>query len=113
MLLEDVVKLVKANPDAQFILVNGIGYLGSPLGRQNSDLPPNYFIEISRLSAVLQSEIRQLLDNLGSDRVVFGTGMPLKYPDPALVKLEVLEATEEEKEAIRWKNAAKLLENKV
>ena len=109
VLLEDVIQLVKAHPDAHFILLNGIGYVNSLLGRQNGNLPPNYFIEISRLSAVLQSEIRQLLDSLGSDRIVFGTGMPFCYPDPALVKLEVLEATKEEQEAIRWKNAARLL----
>ena len=113
VLLQDVAQLVKAHPDAHFILLNGIGYVNSPLGQQDSSLPPNYFIEISRLSAVLQSEIRQLLDNLGSDRVVFGTGIPFKYPDPALVKLEALEATENEQEAIRWRNAARLLGNEV
>ena len=113
VLLEDVAQLVKTHPDTQFILLNGIGYLNSPLGQQNSNLPQNYFIEISRLSAVLQSEIRQLLNNLGSDRVVFGTGMPFNYPDPALVKLEVLEATEDELEAMRWRNTARLLGNEV
>jgi len=107
--LEEVVQLVKAHPEAQFILLNGLGYINFPLGQKGSDLPANYVLEISRLSAVLKAEMRQLLDNLGPDRLVFGTGMPFKYPDPALVKLEVLEATEEEKEQIRWKNAARLL----
>ena len=111
--LDDVSKLVVAHPDAHFILINGARYVGSPLGQQNSDLPPNYCIEISRLSAVRQAAIRQLLDNLGTERIVFGTGMPFKYPDPALVKLEVLEATEEEKEAICWKNATRLLGGEV
>ena len=36
---------------------------------------------------------------------MFGTGMPFKYPDPALVKLEVLEASEADKEKIRSQNA--------
>jgi hypothetical protein len=35
--------------------------------------------------------------------------MCFKYPDPPLVKLEVLDATRAEKERIRWRNAAKLL----
>ncbi len=107
--LDDVAALVKRHPKAKFILVNGIGYTGSALGRADNGLPKNYFIEISRLKAVLRSEIRQLLDTLGRDRVVFGTGMPFKYPDPPLVKLEVLDATRAEKERIRWRNAAKLL----
>ena len=35
--------------------------------------------------------------------------MPFKYPDPALVKLEVLDASEEVKEQIRSRNALALL----
>jgi predicted TIM-barrel fold metal-dependent hydrolase len=107
--LEEIVSLVKACPQAQFILVNGLGFVHSPLGRQDNGLPSNYFIEVSRLSAVLANEIGQLIANLGAERVVFGTGMPFNYPDPALVKLEVLEASEEDKEKIRWRNAATLL----
>jgi len=70
--------------------------------------PPagDYAIEISRLSAVLANEIGQLIKNVGADRVVFGTGMPFNYPDPSLVKMEVLDAGEADKERIRWKNAA-------
>ena len=36
---------------------------------------------------------------------MFGTGMPFNYPDPALVKLEVLDADEADKEKIRSQNA--------
>lgn len=107
--LDEIAGVVKACPQARFILVNGIGFTGSPLGRKDSGLPPNYFIEISRLSAVLANELGQLIANLGPGRIVFGTGMPFNYPDPSLVKLEVLEAGEEVKEQIRWRNAARLL----
>ncbi|MHB1038320.1 MAG: amidohydrolase family protein [Pirellulales bacterium] len=103
--LEEVVQLVKACPKARFILVNGLGYAKSPLG-QDKSLPPNWAIEISRLSALLENEIGQLLASLGPDRLMFGTGMPLNYPDPALLKLEVLDAPEPVKEKIRWQNAA-------
>jgi len=105
----DLAPLVKACPEAQFVFVNGAGFAGSPLGQKDSGLPENYTIEISRLTAVLANEIGQLIGRLGPERVVFGTGMPFNYPDPALVKLEVLDAPEEVKEQIRWKNAAKLL----
>ncbi|MEK7405259.1 MAG: amidohydrolase family protein [Acidobacteriota bacterium] len=107
--LEEIAGLVKACPRAQFILVNGTGFVGSALGRKQSGLPANYFIEISRLAAVLANEIGQLVTNLGAERVVFGTGMPFNYPDPAVLKLEVLEASEDVKDAIRRRNAAKLL----
>ena len=107
--LEEIAAVVTACPRAQFILVNGIGFAGSPLGRGDSGLPANYVIEISRLTAVLANEIGQLLARLGSERIVFGTGMPFNYPDPSLLKLEVLEAGEEVKEKIRWRNAARVL----
>jgi len=107
--LADIAALVKAHPEAKFVLVNGSGFARSALGEADNGLPENYFIGISRLSAVMAAEIRVLMDNLGPDRLVFGTGMPFKYPDPALVKLEVLDATEEEKDAIRSGNAKRLL----
>jgi predicted TIM-barrel fold metal-dependent hydrolase len=103
--LEEIVELVKAHPKARFIFLNGIGYTRCPLGRKDNGLPSNYAIGLSRLSAVLANELGQLITNLGADRVMFGTGMPFNYPDPALVKLEVLDATEYDKEKIRSRNA--------
>ncbi len=103
--LEEIVELVKAHPKARFILLNGIGYTRCPLGRKDNGLGSNYAIELSRLSAVLANELGQLITNLGAERVMFGTGMPFKYPDPALVKMEVLDASETDKEKIRSRNA--------
>jgi uncharacterized protein len=105
----EVAPLVKAKSRARFLLVNGIGFAGSPLVPQQGDAARNCWIEISRLSAVMGDEIGQLLARLGADRVVFGTGMPFTYPDPALVKLEVVKAPVEDKEKVRWRNAAALL----
>jgi len=107
--LEEVAELVKACPQARFILLNGLGYVKSPLGRKDSGLSSNFAIELSRLSALLDNEIGQLITNLGAERVMFGTGMPFSYPDPALLKLEVLEASAPDKEKIRWQNAAACL----
>jgi predicted TIM-barrel fold metal-dependent hydrolase len=103
--LKEIVELVKARPKARFILLNGIGYTRCPLGRKNNDLPTNYAIGLSRLSAVLANELGQLIKNLGAERVMFGTGMPFNYPDPALVKMEVLDASEADKEKILSQNA--------
>ncbi|HQH70682.1 MAG TPA: amidohydrolase family protein [bacterium] len=103
--LEEIAEMVKECPNARFILLNGAGYTGCPLGRKNNSLPNNYAIELSRLSAVLANEMGQLITTLGVERVMFGTGMPFNYPDPALVKLEVLDASEADKEKIRSQNA--------
>lgn len=107
--LEEIVELVKAHPKASFLLLNGLGYTGCPLGRKDNGLPSNYAIELSRLSALLANEIGQLIANLGAERLMFGTGMPFNYPDPAMVKMEVLDASEADKEKIRWHNATQWL----
>jgi uncharacterized protein len=107
--LDDVAALVKACPEAKFLLLSGMGYVRSPLGRAGSGLPANYRIEISRLTAFLDNEIGALIKALGPDRMVFGSGMPFSYPDPALLKLEVLSADPEQKEKIAWRNAAEWL----
>jgi len=109
--LDEIVTLVKAHPKARFILLNGLGFTGSPLGRRDNGLPANYAIELSRLSALLANEISQLIANLGVDRILFGTGTPFNYPDPALVKLEVLDATDSDKEKMRSQNAAAWLQS--
>ena len=108
--LQEIVELVKAHPNARFILLNGVGYIGCPLGRKDNGLPCNYAIELSRLSAVLANELGQLISNIGAERVMFGTGMPFNYPDPALAKLEVVDAGEPDKEKIRGRNAAAWLQ---
>jgi hypothetical protein len=108
--LAEIVAPVKACPEARFLLLNGAGYTGSPLGKKDSSLPANYWIEISRLSALLANEIGTLVTRLGADRVVFGSGMPFKYPDPALLKLEVLDAPTQVREAIQSANAERLLQ---
>jgi predicted TIM-barrel fold metal-dependent hydrolase len=107
--LEEIAGLVKACPKARFILLNGIGYVKSILGQKDNGLPPNYAIEISRLHALIDNEIGQLIVSLGAERLMFGTGMPFSYPDPALLKLEVLSARPEDKERITWQNALKWL----
>lgn len=106
---DEVVTLVRKFPRARFILLNGARYTNSLLGKADNGLPENYWIEISRLRATQADEIGQLLTLLGSERLVFGTGMPFKYPDPALVKLAVLDASSEVKEMIRSGNAARFL----
>ncbi len=105
----DAAGLVKRFPNARFVLLNGAGYTSCTLGQASNGLPANYWIGISRLSAVMQDETRTLMDNLGSDRLLFATGMPMKSPEPPVVKLQVLHATKQEKARLAWRNAKALL----
>src|SRR5262245_21405000 len=107
--LDEVAGLIKACPRARFLIVNGVGFRNTPLGRKMSGLPANYFLEISRLTALLDDELGSLIRDLGPERMVFGTGMPFSYPDPALLKLRVMSGGEEDRERIAWKNVAQWL----
>ena len=103
--LDELVTLVKAIPRARFHILNGLGFLNSPLGRKNNGLPENYCIEISRLNVILNDELETLVANLGPHRLVFGTGMPFSDPDPALARIDVLAPAAEVKAKILWHNA--------
>lgn len=106
---DEVAQLIKAAPSAHFILVNGSGFTGSVLGRGNNGLPANYVVDMARVESAMGNELGRLIENLGEDRVVFGTGIPFHYPGPALAKMEILAQSPAVKQKIEWHNAAKLL----
>ncbi len=106
---EEIAMLIQASPEARFVLVNGSGYGASSLGRKNNGLPANYVIDIALLTVELANETGRLIENLGEDRVVFGTGIPFHYPGPAFAKMEILNAAESVKDRIRWRTAASFL----
>ncbi len=104
--------MIRACPNARFIIQNASGIARSVLGRSNNGLPENYAVDIARLSVEFGNELGQLLKTLGEDRVLFGTGIPFHYPGPALVKLEMLKAPERVKDKIRSSNAERWLEGR-
>jgi uncharacterized protein len=106
---EEIARLVQSFPNARFILVNGSGYDRSSLGRKDSGLPANFVIDIALLTAEVPNETVRLIENLGEDRVVFGTGIPFHYPGPSLTKMEILQIEDRVKDKIRWRTAASLL----
>ena len=105
----EIAAVVKAAPQARFIVMNGPGLGNSILGQRDNTLPPNYAIDISLLTVELSNEVGRLLQALGEDRVVFGTGIPFHYADPALTKLAILDAPPAVKEKIRSGNARRIL----
>lgn len=106
---DEIASLVKAVPSARFMLHNGSGFARSALGRRDSGLPSNYVIDLSLLTVELANEAGQLLTNLGEDRVVFGTGMPFHYPDPAITRVDLLTVSDAVKNKIRRGTAAMVL----
>jgi hypothetical protein len=107
--LADIAALAGRHPDARFVVLNGLGFTGSPLAAPEGERPSNCWIEISRLPLFISRELPVLLEVLGASRLLFGTGMPFKYPDPVLLKMDKLGASRSETRAICGENAAELL----
>jgi len=106
----EIEEIIKARPETTFILTNGAGWQNSQLAKNEELKSRKFFIEISRLTSVLQESIPKLLDALGPGKLVFGTGMPFKYPMPALLKMDMLNAEDDVKEHIYWRNIADVLQ---
>jgi predicted TIM-barrel fold metal-dependent hydrolase len=107
----EVVEVVLRFPGTSFMILNGKGdsAVWAPLRGAN------VVIGISRLSNLRlrappgDDSLTGLIACLGADKLAFATGIPIKYADPALLKVEILEADDSVKQAILWRNAARML----
>ncbi len=112
-------------PDLKICLAHGGGYTCFGIGRMdrgwqvrsearaNIMHPPSAYLNRFYYDCLTHSEpaLRMLIDLVGADRVVLGTDWPadmrIDWPVSWVMGLESL--TQEEKEAILWKNLEKLL----
>jgi predicted TIM-barrel fold metal-dependent hydrolase len=107
----EIAATIERFPGVSFMILNGIGDTETWANLKDREV----LIDISRLSNLRRRpgsrdvSIPALIESLGADKLAFGTGIPIKVPDPALLKLEILEASPEVKEAIAWRNAARVL----
>jgi predicted TIM-barrel fold metal-dependent hydrolase len=107
--LADVADLARACPEAEILVLEALGVEDSPFDRDPSLARVRVSFEFSRMATVLQQSIPRLLEALGPERLVFGTGMPLKYGKAALLKLELLEAPPAIKARLAHENMERLL----
>lgn len=101
--------LFQDHPDLTFLILNGSGFPASRLLTEGAALPANYVVEISRPSVFIRKELQAVAQVLGPDRLVFGTGMPIAMPGPALVKLEHLQVSETDRRGVAGENLARML----
>ena len=66
----------------------------------------NVYIEISFVEKF--KTISSLVKEIPSDKIIFGSHTPFLYPQAAISKVKYAEISEEEKEKIYFKNAAKI-----
>ena len=112
-------------PDLKVCLAHGGGYTCFGAGRmdrgwqvrsearEHISQPPSAYLSKFYYDCLTHSEpaLRMLIDTVGIDRVIFGTDWPadmaIDWPVSWVLSLESL--TQEEKEAILWKNMERLL----
>ena len=117
--------VIDACPDLKVCLCHGGGYTCYGIGRMdrgwqvrqearaNIQQPPSAYLDRFYYDCLTHSEeaLRFLIDSVGIDRVVFGTDWPFDmaqdWPVSWLLGLDSL--TQDEKEAILYKNLEKLL----
>ncbi len=107
--LAEIAGLARACPTAEIVVLEAVGVEDSPFLNDPSLADARVTFEISRMATVLQRSIPTLLERLGARRLVFGTGMPLKIPGPAVMKLQLLEEPAEVKDQLAAGNMQRLL----
>lgn len=104
----EVLALAEAHHKAAFILTECLLPWSAESDVWRRLRSVNFYVEMSRMTSVLGKNLQIAIENLGADRVLFGTGFPFKTPSPAFLKLHVLNAGTEVKARIGGKNAASL-----
>jgi aminocarboxymuconate-semialdehyde decarboxylase len=118
--------VMDAFPDLKICLGHGGGYTCFGIGRmdhgwqvraearQHITQPPSAYLRRFYYDCIVYTEpaLRYLIDTVGADRVVFGTDWPydmaLDWPVAWILGMKSL--SQEEKEAILWRNLERLLD---
>jgi len=87
--LDEVVALATALPGARVLATELPVRLDDAVLARVRDVPSLSF-EISRMPGGADRTFARLVEVLGADRFLFGTGMPFKVPEVALLKLETV-----------------------
>jgi hypothetical protein len=107
--LNEMATLVTAHPDTKFLVTNAAGIAGTDLVTKKADLPDNYWVDMCRPDVVYTKELERLVEALGVDRIVFGSCIPFCYPEPAIIRMEVLRDLGYDVEQIGAGNISNLL----
>jgi uncharacterized protein len=107
--LAEIAELPRACPDADIVVLEALGVESSAFVNDPSLADARVYFEFSRMATVLQRSIPTLVQRLGARRLLFGSGMPLKIPGAATLKLDLLEVPSEVKEQLAHGNIQRLL----
>ncbi len=103
---EEFEKVISLRPNTKWMILNSYG-----INVDNISKDANYIIDFANpyYQTLLRKEIPTLIEKVSSKHIAFGTDMPFRIPEAAILKLENLEIGNNEKENIAWKNAMQML----
>ncbi len=108
---EDVEKMIALCPRTNFLICScntaSLAKKLKPLTEKREGKVLYDFSRLDNFSFMLT--FQSLMETVGADSVVFGTGMPFQYPDPQFVKLYFMNFTPEELEKITSENLKTIL----
>lgn len=108
---DNVVAAVSKQSKLKLMLLNWLGVDAKKLS--DAGLADRVLIDINRFDVTLYNELEKLIEQLSAGRFAFGTHMPFSYAGPALLRMEVLRLSAQDKQRIAWQNAAEFLDLKV
>jgi predicted TIM-barrel fold metal-dependent hydrolase len=107
----EIAAVIRAFPDVDFVLER-ISAAPVRKVRQFAKGATNWYVDISgrgMFGATVHQGIADLLQWIGPERVLLGTGMALQYPRSPFLKLDSLSLNQDTLRKIKGENAARLL----
>jgi len=101
-----VAVLARRVPEAVLILCGGAA--GETVAFLEATDRPETLAEISYLKSPLNA-IEEMVETVGSERLLFGSHLPFVYPQVALAKVREAYISDEDKAKILWGNAQRVL----
>jgi hypothetical protein len=102
--IEPVLAFARRHERVRICLCNWLGLGGREL--TDAGLAGRVLIDLARFDVVLFRSLPRLIDEIGIGAIAFGSQAPFNYIPPALIRLECLDLSEEDRERVAWKNAA-------
>lgn len=102
--VESAITFARNVPDANLVLCMGSGPEMTAFlqGAERETV----FAEVSYLKTPLNA-MEELVKQVGSERLVFGSHLPFHYVQPAVAKVREAALSEAQKEAVLWANASR------
>ncbi len=106
--LDEIAAAVRACPQARYVVLDHRGGPTESFRQMRDELNATVYFDLAREPVVLSDQGRALIESVGVDRLLFGTAMLHKPPDPALLRFEHLPVDEAQRQRIASENAIEL-----